>query len=115
MPKAEEICCICSEPLERGLWARGGKGGGKHGNNPYPVEKSGRACDKCDVLVVMPARLKQLGFRTSEAYRIAQAHWDAMKAFHGLMPDEWHAVVNDPDGKVAAAWNVSHLTDRLKK
>lgn len=30
------------------------------GNNPQPVKEDGRACDNCNVHVVIPARIEQL-------------------------------------------------------
>lgn len=43
---SEEVkCCICGKPLEG------------HGNNPYPLKKTGRCCDKCNIEKVIPARI----------------------------------------------------------
>lgn len=41
-------CCICGSPL------------GEYGNNPDPVSCVGKCCDRCNIGVVIPARLKQL-------------------------------------------------------
>lgn len=49
--KESETCCICKEPI---------KG---YGNNAEPV-CSGRCCDKCNMDVVLPARVK--AFRNSK-------------------------------------------------
>ena len=38
-------CCICKKKFEG--W----------GNNPWPVKKRGRCCDKCNDTVVIPARI----------------------------------------------------------
>lgn len=46
-PEAE--CCICHKHF---------KG---YGNNPYPVAEDGRCCDECNIKVVIPARINQLG------------------------------------------------------
>lgn len=40
-----DSCCICGKPLEG------------HGNNPYPLKKTGRCCDKCNIEKVIPARI----------------------------------------------------------
>lgn len=39
-------CCICGKEFIG------------YGNNPDPVEKSGRCCDECNATVVIPERLK---------------------------------------------------------
>ena len=41
-------CCICSEEY------RG------HGHNPAPVKAEGRCCDRCNYVVVLPARVKEV-------------------------------------------------------
>lgn len=28
------------------------------GNNPYPVKDKGKCCDRCNIIAVIPARLK---------------------------------------------------------
>lgn len=43
--KQKFICCIC------------GKESSGYGNNPFPVSKTGRCCDKCNIEVVIPKRL----------------------------------------------------------
>lgn len=50
MSKKVRKCCICGEKLPIG----------KYGNNPEPVKpsSSGVCCDKCNMQVVIPARLK---------------------------------------------------------
>tara|TARA_R100000808_G_C2127337_1_gene137322 strand:+ start:538 stop:732 length:195 start_codon:yes stop_codon:yes gene_type:complete len=35
------------------------------GNNPWPIKKKGRCCDKCNISKVIPARLLLLEFNTS--------------------------------------------------
>jgi hypothetical protein len=48
-------CCLCKKqiPIVRG-W--------KFGNNAQPL-KEGRCCDDCNVKKVIPARLKQAGYK----------------------------------------------------
>ena len=41
-------CCICG-----GTWEG-------YGNNPDPVKQKGRCCDECNILYVIPARMKAL-------------------------------------------------------
>lgn len=47
MKKYKYICSICGEPLEG------------YGNSPEPIN-IGRCCDKCNIEVVVPARIKAL-------------------------------------------------------
>jgi hypothetical protein len=49
-------CCICREPIKTDP-----RNGWKHGHNADPVD-SGRACDWCNDAVVLPTRLRKLGF-----------------------------------------------------
>ena len=46
----EFICCICGKKVRE--W----------GNNPYPVvaDEGLKCCDKCDMEVVLPARIRQM-------------------------------------------------------
>ena len=46
--KEEGICCICGGNYTH--W----------GNNPSPVKETGRCCDTCNTLEVIPARIKKL-------------------------------------------------------
>ena len=46
-------CCICGREIV-GM-----------GNNPSPVKDSGRCCNECNQLVVIPARIEML-FRRKE-------------------------------------------------
>ena len=39
-------CVICGKPFYG------------FGNNPAPVKNTGRCCDDCDLLVVIPTRIK---------------------------------------------------------
>ena len=42
-------CCICDVAYTG------------HGNNPDPVKETGRCCDECNAIFVIPARLKDIG------------------------------------------------------
>ena len=42
-------CCICGEAYTG------------HGNNPAPVKETGLCCDDCNLMVVIPARMKRIG------------------------------------------------------
>jgi len=42
------VCVICGEEYEG------------YGNNPYPVKEEGECCDKCNLKVVVPERIRQL-------------------------------------------------------
>lgn len=45
-------CSICKEQIEvKGTWTQG--------NNALPIN-NGRCCDRCNAIVVIPARLKQM-------------------------------------------------------
>lgn len=51
MPKTKKnVCCIC------------GKEFSEHGNNPEPVKpyEEGQCCDKCNMNVVIPERLRAI-------------------------------------------------------
>ena len=48
--KEKKVCSICGKPYTG--W----------GNNAEPVN-DGRCCDMCNTTVVIPARLKQLGYK----------------------------------------------------
>ena len=43
--KEELICCLCDEEIDG------------YGNNPRPVKEDGICCDKCNMGVVIPARI----------------------------------------------------------
>lgn len=51
-------CCICGKEIPA-------VGGWTQGNNAQPV-KDGRCCDECNMSVVIPARLQELGKRQKE-------------------------------------------------
>lgn len=42
----EKICCICGRTYMG------------HGNNPSPVKNTGRCCDDCNIVFVIPHRIK---------------------------------------------------------
>lgn len=54
MSSKKQVCCLCGAELEG------------EGNNPYPLAKKGRCCDKCNWDVVM-ARLKACTNNNEEA------------------------------------------------
>tara|TARA_A100001201_G_scaffold141712_2_gene137834 strand:- start:2473 stop:2619 length:147 start_codon:yes stop_codon:yes gene_type:complete len=41
-------CVICNENIEG------------YGNNPKPIKEEGRCCDRCNITVVIPSRMKYL-------------------------------------------------------
>lgn len=41
-------CCLCGDPYAG------------HGNNPEPLSESGRCCDDCNSLRVVPARMNNI-------------------------------------------------------
>ena len=43
----ELICCLCNEEIYG------------YGNNPSPVKEDGKCCDKCNMGVVIPARINE--------------------------------------------------------
>jgi len=49
--KQIELCCLCDEEVEG------------FGNNPDPVCKNGRCCDKCNAEKVIPARILEASER----------------------------------------------------
>lgn len=50
--KEAEKCCICKKELKT-----------NEGNNPDPIKKKGKCCNKCNWEIVIPARLKKyMGF-----------------------------------------------------
>jgi hypothetical protein len=69
-PPACSICCgpLEPDPEKAKIWA--------HGNNAQPVN-DGRCCDRCDWLVVIPARLRlpvgSLGSYEDHAALVKQA------------------------------------------
>lgn len=44
-PITDEICCLCGKRIEG------------QGNNPYPLKRTGRCCDECNIEKVIPARI----------------------------------------------------------
>ena len=60
-------CSICGDDFE-GM-----------GNNPDPIN-DGRCCDKCDCLVVIPARLMQLGVGIHAAIGVGRKDYALRKA-----------------------------------
>ena len=44
-------CCICGEVY----WGEG--------NNPEPYKQVGKCCDNCNLVYVIPARLKQIDMK----------------------------------------------------
>jgi hypothetical protein len=45
--KEMKKCCICNKSFDG------------FGNNPDPVKKRGYCCDNCNLMVVIPERIKQ--------------------------------------------------------
>lgn len=41
-------CCICGDKIQG------------YPNNPWPIMLDGVCCDACDILVVLPARIRRL-------------------------------------------------------
>lgn len=48
MSSTENVCCICGKKLE------------EYGNNPAPVKDDGLCCDKCNLEIVIPARMDMM-------------------------------------------------------
>lgn len=48
MKKTTKTCCICGATYTG--W----------GNNAWPINNEGRCCDMCNVLAVIPARLRAM-------------------------------------------------------
>ena len=44
----EFICCICGKRIRN------------HGNNPWPIKRSGKCCDECNTNIVIPARVDKV-------------------------------------------------------
>jgi len=42
-----KTCCICDKQFEG------------FGNNPDPIKRDGYCCDDCNLMVVVPARIKE--------------------------------------------------------
>lgn len=42
-------CCICGKHITN-----------EYGNNPYPIYNAGECCNICNMLIVLPARIKKL-------------------------------------------------------
>lgn len=49
MKDKTQKCCICEDTFEG------------HGNNPDPVKTEGRCCDTCNIITVIPARMRDIG------------------------------------------------------
>ena len=47
-------CCLCKEEIGKAnsAWVSG--------NNAWPLSDDGRCCDKCNIMLVMPARIQKL-------------------------------------------------------
>jgi hypothetical protein len=43
-----------------------------YGNNPWPVSRKGQCCDDCDARMVIPARLRQLGFSEKDSKTVGE-------------------------------------------
>jgi hypothetical protein len=56
-------CCLCGGPVEP--WYPNCDG---FGHNPEPLATSGRACDECNMKLVLPMRV--LRFKRAEDYEI---------------------------------------------
>lgn len=48
---SNNACCFCGDDV------------GRYGHNPAPVSDTGRCCDVCNQMVVIPARMSMLGLR----------------------------------------------------
>ena len=50
MEENNPTCCFCGKPCEN-----------EWGNNPYPTskEENDRCCDKCNLNIVIPERIKE--------------------------------------------------------
>ena len=67
MEKENIECSICLKPIEphpkdtrQAKWKEANYRGWVYGNNPDPVT-TGRCCDTCDCLIVLPARMGMMG------------------------------------------------------
>ena len=57
-------CCICKGEIEK-------KGTWNQGNNAEPVRK-GRCCDSCDVMVVIPMRMRLMAINSQRREHVNQ-------------------------------------------
>ena len=48
---SDNACCFCGDDV------------GRYGHNPAPVSDTGRCCDVCNQMVVIPARISMMGLR----------------------------------------------------
>lgn len=51
---SDNACCFCGDDV------------GRYGHNPAPVSDTGRCCDVCNQMVVIPARISMMGFRSED-------------------------------------------------
>ena len=49
------VCVICSKICDC-----------KYGNSPFPIKKEGRCCSDCNMIAVIPARMRVLGINIKE-------------------------------------------------
>lgn len=70
----KKICCICKEKY----WG--------FGNNPYPIRKKGRCCNKCNSKVIV-ARLKKISINVIVDKEI-------IKNFNNLMEKKENEINN---------------------
>lgn len=61
-PRPAPACSLCGLPQDP--WP-GGSGG--YGNNAWPLS-TGRCCNSCNVLRVIPARIAMLATKTDETH-----------------------------------------------
>ena len=98
---SDNACCFCGDDV------------GRYGHNPAPVSDTGRCCDVCNQMVVIPARMSMLGLR-SEGYHPniygrgrAIKHDIADKILTDTYGEWWvwsgNEPVDDPDN-----WNYIH-------
>jgi len=74
----KKLCCLCRCEIDG------------YGASPAPLKGSGRCCERCDDLKVLPARLVEYyGFSEATAREIGKAHWNATRTFSGLKAEEW--------------------------
>ena len=72
---SDNACCFCGDDV------------GRYGHNPAPVSDTGRCCDVCNQMVVIPARMSMLGLR-------------AETQFSGKFIWDWEAsVLNEDTGE----------------
>ena len=53
---SDKACCFCGDDV------------GRYGHNPAPVSDTGRCCDVCNQMVVIPARMSMLGLRAETQF-----------------------------------------------